>query len=141
MRMTDFVVREAIVPDLIAKTKEAAGGATAYVQRLHALDLASGAEKFGGPATIQPDVAFDPLHANQRAALLLSRGVVYVAFAAYGQQSARGWLLGYDAGTLQQVVATRLSDADGAGICAIATDRLYRQPRGTVTRRAHARYV
>jgi len=115
---------------VVAKTKEVAGSTTSYVQRLHALDLATGAEKFGGPVVIQASVpgqgsgaiagqvAFDPLHANQRAALLLNRGVVSIAFGAHGdQQTAHGWLIGYDAGTLHRVMALNFSaDADGAGI-------------------------
>src|SRR6266508_3971238 len=42
---------------LVARTKEATGGTFAYRQRLHALDIASGAEKFSGPVLIQASVA------------------------------------------------------------------------------------
>ena len=97
---------------VVAKTKENG----TYFQRLHALDITSGAERFGGPAAIQATVAgtgdgtdgvninFDPLLQNQRAALLLANGVVYIAFASHGDNDPyHGWVLGYDAATLQQV--------------------------------------
>ena len=41
---------------VVAKTKEVSGGTTTYVQRLHALDLNTGAEKLGGPVVIQASV-------------------------------------------------------------------------------------
>lgn len=97
---------------VVAKTKENG----TYVQRLHALDTTTGAEKFGGPAVIQAslpgtgdgtdgaNILFDALHQNQRAALLLANDVVYIAFASHGDVDPyHGWLLGYDAATLQQV--------------------------------------
>ena len=100
---------------VVAKTKEG----TNYVQRLHALDITTGAEKFGGPMVIQASVPgtgdgndghghvpFNALRENQRPALLLSRGVVYIGFASHGDQPPyHGWVLGYDAHTLQQVMA------------------------------------
>jgi centrosomal CEP192-like protein len=115
---------------LVAKTKEVIGGTTNYVQRLHALSIATGAEKFGGPMVLQGSVpgtgsgssggllAFDALRQNQRPALLLSNGVVYIGFAAHGETSQyHGWVLGYDATTLQQVMAYCGSPNDvGAGI-------------------------
>jgi len=115
---------------VVAKTKEVSGSTTRYVQRLHALDITTGAEKFGGPVQIQAsvagtgvgsqggEVAFDPLRQNQRAALLLSNGVVFVAFGSHGDnQPYHGWLLGYHATTLQQVVVLCATpDGEGAGI-------------------------
>ena len=103
---------------VVAATKEISGYTTTYFQRLHALDIATGAEKFGGPVVIQPGTAgtgvgaldgmiyFDPLVNNQRAALLLNSNVVYVAFAAHGNpDDYHGWVAGFNATNLQQVMA------------------------------------
>jgi len=94
-----------------AFTKE--GGNYAY--RLHALSLATGSEKFGGPVLIQAsvpgtgdgsdgvNVAFNQHNHLQRAALLLANGVVYVAFASFGDvHPYHGWLFGYDAHRLRR---------------------------------------
>jgi hypothetical protein len=78
---------------VVAKTKEVSGGSTTYVQRLHALNIATGAEKFGGPVQIQAGVGFDPLRENQRPALLLNNGVLYIAFASHGDNPTyHGWV-------------------------------------------------
>ncbi len=87
-----------------------------YFQRLHALDITSGAEKFGGPVVIQASVSgtgvgssggtitFNPLVQNERSALLLSNGVVYIAWASFGDLNLyHGWVMGYSAATLAQV--------------------------------------
>jgi hypothetical protein len=111
---------------VVAKTKENG----TYRQRLHALDLGTGAEKFGGPVLVQPsvpgngggaqggNVPFDALHQNQRLSLLLNNGVVYVGFGAHGDvQPYHGWLLGYNAATLQQVMVHNTSpDSNGGGL-------------------------
>jgi hypothetical protein len=96
---------------VVAATKENG----AFYHRIHALDLASGAEKFGGPQAIQATypgaaqessdgvLAFDSRFHLQRAALLLDQGRLYVAFASYGDFGAyHGWVIGYDASTLKQ---------------------------------------
>ena len=114
---------------VVAKTKEVSGQTT-YVHRLHALDLATGAEKLGGPVVIQASVngtgdgstgsqvPFISLRENQRAALLLSNGVVYIAFAGHGDQPPyHGWLFGYSAGTLQRVMVYNTTpNGEGGGI-------------------------
>ncbi len=98
---------------VVAATKENSN----FLQRLHALDIATGFEKFGGPMPIQAsvpgigdggdgqNVPFDPLRQNQRAALLLSGGVVYIAWGSFCDNDPyHGWVLGYNAGPgLQQV--------------------------------------
>jgi hypothetical protein len=87
-----------------------------YRHRLHALDITSGAEKLGGPKLIQATVngtgadsvsghvAFNDLKHMCRPGLLLLNGVVYAAYASHGDQNPyHGWLIGYNAQTLQQV--------------------------------------
>src|SRR5216684_8386920 len=103
---------------VVAKTKEPTG----YFQRLHALDLATGNEKFRGPANLSSaitvpgsgdrdstcpasvgSVAFCPLRENQRPGLLLLNGKVYVAWASHGDQNPyHGWVIGYSAADLTQ---------------------------------------
>jgi fibronectin type 3 domain-containing protein len=115
---------------VVAKTKEGVGGNANFVQRLHALDITTGDEKFGGPVVIRATVpgngvgssggqlTFLPLRHNQRPALLLEGGVVYIAFGSHGdQQPYHGWLFGYNATTLQQTLAyCATANGEGAGI-------------------------
>lgn len=95
---------------VVAMTRE--GGN--YVQRLHALDISTGAEKPGSPVEIQATypgtgeggstVVFNPRNYKQRPGLMLLNGVVYTAWASHCDIGTyHGWLIGYDAGTLQQV--------------------------------------
>jgi len=114
---------------VVAKTRETVGlgcsdVSPCYHQRLHALDVATGNEKFGGPADISSaiqvpgigdtgdpatcpasagNVPFCPLHENQRPGLLLSNGRVYVSWASHSDnQPYHGWVIGYAAGDLTQ---------------------------------------
>jgi hypothetical protein len=99
---------------VLARTKENGK----YVQKLHALDVASGAEKLGGPVTIQASVAgtgsassggrisFDGKVQNQRPALKLANGRVYIAWASHNDNgSYHGWIIAYNASTLHQDAA------------------------------------
>jgi hypothetical protein len=111
---------------VVSKTKENGS----YPQRLHALDITSGAEKFGGPVTISASVSgngngssggtlnFDTKWENNRAGLLLLNGFVYIAFAAHGDNGPwHGWILSYNAATLAQKSAWCASpNGIGAGI-------------------------
>ena len=104
--------------------------AGAQVQRLHALDITTGAEKFSGPVAITASVpgtgngsvngvlAFDPAYHNQRAALLLLNGIVYVGFASHQDSGPwHGWIIGYNAATLVQTGAFCTSpNGNGSGI-------------------------
>ena len=99
-----------------AQTREVVDGVTNFVHRLHALDVVTGAEKFGGPVVIQgvvPGVGdgFDPVdgvafdsgkHMN-RPALLLANGQVCVTFTSHQDfPPYHGWVFTYNAYTLQQ---------------------------------------
>ena len=112
-----------------AKTKEVSGGVTNYVHRLHALDITSGAEKFGGPKVIQASVPgtgdgndgaghvpFNGLRQMNRPGLLLANGLVYVAYASHGDNGPyHGWVLAYDAQTLQLTAVFNTTPNGGLG--------------------------
>jgi hypothetical protein len=95
----------------VAMTKEGSG----YVHRLHALDLATGAERSGSPVRITATISgngtgsvsgqltFNSQLQLNRPGLLLINGTVYVAFGSYQDVGAyHGWLFAYDAQSLQQ---------------------------------------
>ena len=103
---------------VVGKTKETANAAGPYIQRLHAIDITTGGEKFGGPMMLAASVSgngngssggvlhFDPLWQNNRASLLLLNEVVYIAFGAHGDNGPwHGWILAYNASTLRQTGA------------------------------------
>src|SRR6202161_434255 len=104
--------------------------ANTYYQRLHALAIATGAEKFGGPAEIQASMSgtgrgssngklvFSPLRDNPRAAMLLNNGVVYLTWASSCDVGPyHGWVMAYDAHSLKQKAVFNASpDADDSGI-------------------------
>ena len=97
---------------LVARTKESDG----YKQHLHALDITSGQEKFGGPMLVQAtvpgngydsvsgSVAFNPKTQNQRSGLALApNGNVYIAWGAHDDfDFYHGWVMSYNATTLHQ---------------------------------------
>jgi hypothetical protein len=96
---------------LVARTLENG----AYVQRLHALNITSGAEKLGGPVVIRGSVAgtgydavngtitFDPKMQNQRSSLALINGRVLIAWGSHEDYDHyHGWIISYNAANLQQ---------------------------------------
>lgn len=95
-----------------------------YFQTLHAIDITTGAEKFGGPVNISGSVPgtgvgsqngtiyFDPLKDVQRAGLLLSKGGVYVGWAG----AAHGWIMGFVATNLKRgAIFNTTPNAGGTG--------------------------
>jgi hypothetical protein len=97
---------------VLAMSKNSSG---IYYHRLHALDISTGAEEFGGPAPIQASypgsganasngrVAFDPKQYASRPGLLLLNGVVYTGWGSHCDiDPYTGWLIGYDRLTLRQ---------------------------------------
>lgn len=101
-----------------------------YFHKLHALDLATGAEKFGGPTVIhasvqgnapdhdaQGNVNFIPLQENSRPGLLLLNGVVYICFASNINDVLpyHGWVLGYSADALQPISVFNVTPNGEAG--------------------------
>ncbi len=118
-----------------------------YVQRLHAIDIATHAEKFGGPVVIRASVrgtgmgsqngtvSFDPVHSNQRAGLLLQDGHVVIAWSSYCDSASfwHGWIMSYNAATLSQDAAFNATPngnaggvwMSGAGLAADANYNIY----------------
>jgi hypothetical protein len=117
---------------VVASTREFPGdGFYHYKQELHALDITTGNEVLGSPVLIADTiwegadnywyvagptvpgtgagsingvVTFNALRQNQRSGLVLANGVVYVSWASHGDNFPyHGWVIGYDAQTLQQV--------------------------------------
>ncbi len=97
---------------VVSKSKDSTSN---YHQRLHALSLTDGSEKFSGPVDLTSsltvpgtgdgssggNVPFNPLRLNQRPGLALVNGIVYAAWASHGDNGPyHGWVIGFDKSTL-----------------------------------------
>jgi hypothetical protein len=85
-----------------------------FYQRLHAIDITTGNEKFSGPANITPSnvtfpgtgdggstVVFNARQQNQRPGLALVNGVVYVAWSSHEDTLPYyGWVVAFSASNL-----------------------------------------
>jgi Ig-like domain-containing protein len=112
-----------------------------YFQRLHALDITTGAEESGSPTTIQatfPNLGghttFDPKQYKERVGLLLMNGVIYTGWASHCDfDPYTGWVMGYSQTTLQQVSVMNITPNGregaiwmaGAGLAADSSNNIY----------------
>ena len=91
----------------IVAMSKTSSGTTTYFQRIHALDMTTGAEEFGGPvtvtATFAPGPAFVPKQYKERTGLLLLGGQLITAWASHCDDAPyNGWIMAYDQNTLAQ---------------------------------------
>ena len=118
---TIYIVTKSVIPN---------SSPLAFFQRLHALDLVTGGEKFGGPLNISATVPgtgdgssggivpFDPGNEHQRSGLALSGGFVYIVWASHEDHGPyHGWVIAYTADLSQQAAVFNTSPNGGlAGI-------------------------
>ena len=95
---------------LVAMSKDASGS---YFQRLHALNLSTGAELFSGPQTITAtypgtgdnstggNVVFDPKQYKERPGLLQINGTIYTTWSSHCDiRPYTSWVMAFNADTL-----------------------------------------
>ncbi len=127
----------------VGMSKDASGN---YHQRLHALDVTTGAEVSGSPTEIAAtypgtgdnsqngNVVFDPAQYAERASLLLLNGNIYTGWTSHCDVGLyTGWVIGYSESTLQQTQLLNLTPnghegsiwMSGGGIAADSNGFIY----------------
>ena len=99
-----------------------------YFHRLHALDLATGAELNGAPRLIEATARgsgagsrngrtiFNPRQYEERAALLLANGIVYTTWASHCDHDPyTSWVIAYKADTLRPAAVLNLTPNGSEG--------------------------
>ncbi len=105
----------------MSEFKDPSGKAT-YHQRLHALNLTTGAEIAGSPteitgsypgtgvSSVNGTVPFLPGQYAERAGLLLQNGTIYLSWTSHCDGGAyTGWVMAYSESTLQQTAILNLT--------------------------------
>jgi hypothetical protein len=96
---------------VVAATKDSG----VFHQKLHALNITTGKERPGSPVTISA-TGFDAIKENQRAALLLLHGVVYIPYASHCDIAPyHGFLFGYSTSNLSQVAVFNTTPSTSGG--------------------------
>ena len=112
---------------VVAMSKDSQGN---YYQRLHALDLTTGAEQSDSPTTIQATftigsttTTFSPMQYKERAALLLLNGNIYTTWASHCDDGPyQGWVIAYNESTLEQTSVLDVTPNGGDGAIWMAGD-------------------
>jgi len=87
---------------LYVVSETAEQSATVFIHRLHALDITTGQEKFGGPVVIS-DPNLPPAHKLQRPGLIVANGSVYVSMGSLGDKAPyHGFVFAFNKTTLAQ---------------------------------------
>jgi PQQ-like domain len=125
---------------VVAMSKDSSSN---YYQRLHALDITTGAELFNGPVTVNPTYSsaaggqetFSPGQYAERAALLLDNGTIYTSWTSHCDSPPySGWIVGYSESTLAQTAVLNIAaDSDdgpsiwmsGGGLAADTAGNIY----------------
>jgi hypothetical protein len=105
---------------VVAMSKDTSGN---YYQRLHSLDLSTGAEQSGSPTTIAAAfptstgiLKFDPAQYKESTGLLLLNGMIYLSWAPHCDHTPyNSWVMGYNETTLKQVSVLNLTPNGSAG--------------------------
>jgi outer membrane protein assembly factor BamB len=98
-----------------------------YHQRLHALDLTTGAELLGGPTEITatfPNQAgtttFEPGQYEERAALLLANGMIYTSWTSHCDNPPySGWIIAFDQATLARTSILNVAPNSGVALTGV----------------------
>ena len=105
---------------VVAMSKDSSSN---YYQRLHALDITTGAELFNGPTTVNPTYSsaggqqtFAPGQYAERAALLLDNGTIYTSWTSHcDAEPYSGWVVGYSESTLAQTAVINIAANSNSG--------------------------
>ena len=127
---------------LVAMSKDSSGH---YHQRLHALDLRTGAEQSGSPVEIAAtypgtgdgssggQVIFNPGQFAARSALLEFGGQIYIAFTSHCDiRPYTGWVMAYSARTLQQTSVIDITPNGNEGAIWMAGSGLAADSSGNI---------
>jgi hypothetical protein len=133
---------------LVATSKNS----SSYFQRIHALDMTTGEEEFGGPVTVKAKypgtgdnshngyVIFDAGPYAERQGLLLLNHVIYTGWTSHcDQRPYTGWVIGYHENTLQQTSVLNVTPngsegsiwQSGAGIASDGQNLFFLDANGT----------
>jgi hypothetical protein len=126
----------------VGMTEDSSGN---YHQRLHALDVVTGAEVSGSPTEVvasypgagdnskNGSVVFDPAQYAERAALLLLNGTIYTGWTSHcDYRPYTGWIIGYSETSLQQTQVLNVTPNGNEGSIWMTGDGLGADSSGNI---------
>ncbi len=117
------------------RTRVVSATATNYYHWIHALNITNGADQPHSPVTVSASVhgtgvdsqngiiTFNPLQQNDRAAMTLANGVLYVAYGSFADTDPyHGWILGFNETNLQQLTNCIFNTTPNATVAKFGTN-------------------